>query len=65
MPAVNLKELSQMLGLSRTTISRALNGYPEVNKETRERVLQAARETGYRPNRAAQRLATGKAGSMG
>ncbi len=65
MPAVNLKELSQMLGLSQTTISRALNGYPEVNKETRERVLQAARETGYRPNRAAQRLATGKAGSIG
>lgn len=65
MPAVNLKELSQMLGLSQTTISRALNGYPEVNKETRERVLQAAKETGYRPNRAAQRLATGKAGSIG
>ncbi|MFN3443849.1 MAG: LacI family DNA-binding transcriptional regulator, partial [Rhizobium rosettiformans] len=62
---MNLKELSQMLGLSQTTISRALNGYPEVNKETRERVLQAARETGYRPNRAAQRLATGKAGSIG
>jgi LacI family transcriptional regulator len=62
---VNLKELSQMLGLSQTTISRALNGYPEVNEETRRRVLQAAKETGYRPNRAAQRLATGKAGSIG
>lgn len=65
MPAVNLKELSQMLGLSQTTISRALNGYPEVNEETRQRVLQAAKDTGYRPNRAAQRLATGKAGSIG
>jgi LacI family transcriptional regulator len=65
MPAVNLKELSQMLGLSQTTISRALNGYPEVNAETRQRVLQAVKETGYRPNRAAQRLATGKAGSIG
>lgn len=65
MPAVNLKQLSQMLGLSQTTISRALNGYPEVNAETRRRVLQAAKETGYRPNRAAQRLATGKAGSIG
>lgn len=65
MPAVNLKELSQLLGLSQTTISRALNGYPEVNEETRQRVLQAAKETGYRPNRAAQRLATGKAGSIG
>ncbi|OCI97037.1 transcriptional regulator [Rhizobium sp. AC27/96] len=62
---MNLKQLSQMLGLSQTTVSRALNGYPEVNRETRERVLKAVRETGYRPNKAAQRLATGKAGSIG
>lgn len=63
--AVNLKQLSEMLGLSQTTVSRALNGYPEVNRETRERVLKAVRDTGYRPNKAAQRLATGKAGSIG
>lgn len=62
---VNLKQLSQLLGLSQTTISRALNGYPEVNEDTRQRVIKAAAETGYRPNRAAQRLATGKAGSIG
>lgn len=62
---MNLKELSAHLGLSPTTVSRALNGYPEVNAATRERVLRAARETGYRPNRTAQRLATGKAGSIG
>jgi len=62
---VNLKQLSQLLGLSQTTVSRALNGYPEVNAETRRRVLEAVRETGYRPNRAAQRLATGRAGSIG
>lgn len=62
---MNLKELSKLLGLSQTTISRALNGYPEVNAATRERVLKAVKETGYRPNKAAQRLATGKAGSIG
>jgi LacI family transcriptional regulator len=62
---VNLKQLSELLGLSQTTVSRALNGYPEVNEATRERVLQAVKETGYRPNKAAQRLATGKAGSLG
>lgn len=62
---VNLKQLAEMLGLSQTTVSRALNGYPEVNAETRQRVLSAVRETGYRPNRAAQRLATGRAGSIG
>ncbi|MBB2693495.1 UNVERIFIED_ORG: LacI family transcriptional regulator [Rhizobium esperanzae] len=62
---MNLKQLSELLGLSQTTVSRALNGYPEVNEGTRERVLQAVKETGYRPNKAAQRLATGKAGSIG
>jgi LacI family transcriptional regulator len=62
---VNLKELARYLNLSQTTVSRALNGYPEVNERTRERVLQAVKVTGYRPNRAAQRLATGRAGSIG
>lgn len=62
---MNLKELSKLLNLSQTTISRALNGYPEVNEETRQRVMQAAKATGYRPNRAAQKLATGRANSIG
>ncbi|MDH0613209.1 MULTISPECIES: LacI family DNA-binding transcriptional regulator [unclassified Agrobacterium] len=62
---MNLKQLSQLLGISQTTISRALNGYPEVSAETRRRVMEAAEKTGYRPNAAAQRLATGKVGSIG
>ncbi|MBB3944851.1 LacI family transcriptional regulator [Rhizobium skierniewicense] len=62
---MNLKQLSQLLGISQTTISRALNGYPEVNAETRRKIIEAAQQTGYRPNAAAQRLATGKMGSIG
>jgi LacI family transcriptional regulator len=62
---VNLKQLSQMLELSQTTVSRALNGYPEVNEDTRRRVLDAAKRHGYRPNPSARRLATGKAGMIG
>ncbi len=41
--AMNLKELSARLGLSQTTVSRALNGYPEVSEATRRRVEAAAR----------------------
>ncbi|MFP5076310.1 LacI family DNA-binding transcriptional regulator [Rhizobium sp. YIM 134829] len=63
--SIKLKQLAERLGLSQTTVSRALNGYPEVNEETRRRVMEAVRETGYRPNKAAQRLATGRAGSIG
>lgn len=62
---MNLKQLSSMLDLSQTTVSRALNGYPEVAEETRRRVVDAAKRHGYRPNPSARRLATGKAGMIG
>ncbi len=62
---MNLKQLSDMLALSQTTVSRALNGYPEVSEETRRRVADAAKRHGYRPNPSARRLATGKAGMIG
>ncbi|MDT8855686.1 substrate-binding domain-containing protein [Paracoccaceae bacterium Fryx2] len=62
---MNLKELSLKLGLSPTTVSRALNGYPEVNEETRERVMAAARRYNYSPNARAIRLATGRAMAVG
>ena len=62
---MNLKELAQKLGLSPTTVSRALNGYPEVNEVTRERVLAAAKRHHYRPNTRAIRLATGRAMAVG
>ena len=62
---MNLKQLAQMLDLSQTTVSRALNGYPEVNEETRRRVSDAAKRHGYRPNPNARRLATGKTGMIG
>lgn len=62
---MNLKELATSLGLSQTTVSRALNGYPEVNEATRQRVNEAASRMGYRPNASARRLATGRAGAVG
>ncbi len=62
---MNLKELSEYLGLSQTTVSRAINGYPEVNEKTRARVQAAAREHNYRPSTVAQNLATGKANAIG
>ena len=52
----NLKELARSLGLSITTVSRALDGYADVSAATRERVREAAERTGYRPNASARRL---------
>lgn len=55
---VTIKDLAGELGLSITTISRALNGYSDVGEKTRKRVAEAAQKMGYRPNRNAQRLVT-------
>ena len=62
---MNLKELSETLGLSQTTVSRALNGYPEVNEDTRRRVVQAAERYNYKPNTRAKSLATGRSMAIG
>lgn len=60
-----LKDISAELGLSVATVSRALNGFPEVGARTRARVQETATRLGYRPNRSAQRLATGRSGVVG
>ncbi|WP_121631797.1 LacI family DNA-binding transcriptional regulator [Tropicibacter alexandrii] len=62
---MNLKELSRHLNLSQTTVSRALNGYPEVSEATRKRVQEAAHALNYRPNARAKGLATGRAHAIG
>lgn len=62
---MDLKQLSQLLALSQTTISRALNGYSDVSERTRERVIAAAQEHGYQPNSAARLLAVGRAEAVG
>ena len=62
---MNLKQLSAILGLSQTTVSRALNGYPEVNEATRKLVRAAAAEHNYSPNTRAKGLATGRAQAIG
>ena len=49
-PNPSLRELARSLGLSHTTVSEALRASPRVKASTRERVLKAAREIGYRHN---------------
>jgi DNA-binding LacI/PurR family transcriptional regulator len=59
------KDLAEHLGLSRWTVSRVLNGHPEVKEETRRRVLDAARELGFSPNTMARGLRGGSTGLVG
>lgn len=62
---MSIKQLAQQLGLSKSTVSRALNGYADVSPTTRAKVLQKANEIGYRPNATAKRLASGRSGHVG
>ena len=62
---MNLKLLADRLGLSQTTVSRALNGYADVSEATRQRVVAMAEQSGYKPNAMARRLAMGKADAIG
>lgn len=62
---MKLKDFAREIGLSPTTVSRALSGYPEVSASTRTRVMEEAARLGYRPNINAVRLATGRAGAVG
>jgi len=57
--AVTLKALAASLGLTTSTVSRALNGYADISPATRDRVKKAAIELGYRPNQNARRLSIG------
>lgn len=56
------KQIARHLGISTSTVSRVLNGRGEgfISEATRQRVLEAASELGYRPHHAARALVTGR-----
>ncbi len=61
---MSIAALAKSLGLSTSTVSRALNGYSDVNAHTRGRVQAAAKAMGYQPHPVAHRLATGRTGAI-
>lgn len=60
-----IRRLAQELDISIGTVSRALNGKPDVNEQTRQRVLAAASAMGYVPNQAGRALRKGSTGVVG
>jgi LacI family transcriptional regulator len=53
---VTIKDISRHVGLSVSTVSKALNNYPDISAESRERVLAASQALGYHPHAAARNL---------
>ena len=62
---ITIKQLAQALGMSHSTVSRALNGHPSISDATRKRIEQAAAQFGYVPNSAARILKTARSGIIG
>ena len=62
---VTIKDLSKTLGVSRSTISKALNDRPDVSPSTKARILQAARDLGYQPSAAARNLRRQRTNKIG
>ena len=58
--AVTIRDVAREAGVSITTVSHALTGYPDVSLKTREKVQEVARRLGYRPNVNGRSLASRK-----
>jgi len=63
--AVTIRDVAQRAGVSRQTVSRAINNKGEISPETRARVLEIARELGYRPSSIARGLKTHRTLTIG
>lgn len=58
MPRLTLERIAELSGVSRSTVSRVINGQKRVSAEVRARVLKVIAETGYQPDQAARSLAS-------
>lgn len=62
---VTISDVARALSLTKSTVSRALNGYPDISATTRHKVEGMAAQMGYRPLSSAQAIRTGRTRSLG
>lgn len=62
---VKLSDIAAVLGVSVTTVSKALKGYPDISTTTKEKVYNMAESMGYRPNANAVNLRTNETKTLG
>lgn len=60
-----LADIAKALGVSKMTVSRAINNHPEISSETRARILEAAQRMNYHPNQFARALTTNRSYLLG
>ena len=62
---VTISDMADALGLTKSTVSRAMNGYPDISETTQLRVKRMAEKLSYRPLSHAQAIKTGRTRSLG
>jgi DNA-binding LacI/PurR family transcriptional regulator len=62
--SASIRDVAAAAGVSYQTVSRVINQHPRVKQSTRDQVLAAIEDLGFRPNRAARALAGGPVGSV-
>ena len=62
---VRLVDIAERLGLTKVSVSKALRNHPDISRETRDRVRQAAAEMGYTPNLLARSLSSQRSFTLG
>jgi LacI family transcriptional regulator len=60
-----LEDIARALNVSKMTVSRAINNHPEINQDTRARILEVAQKMNYRPNQFARALTTSRSFLIG
>ncbi len=60
-----IADIAQRAGVSKGSVSYALNGNPGLSEPTRRRILAIAEEVGWQPNRAARALSASRSGACG
>ena len=56
MDTLNIKDIAKICGVGVSTVSRAINNHPDINEETKNRILEVIRENHYIPNNSARNL---------
>jgi LacI family transcriptional regulator, repressor for deo operon, udp, cdd, tsx, nupC, and nupG len=56
METITIKDIAKLCGVGVSTVSRAINNHPDINKETKEMIIRVIKENNYVPNNSARNL---------
>ena len=56
MESITIKDVARLCGVGVSTVSRAINNHPDINPETKEKIMQVISEHHYIPNNSARNL---------